>query len=190
MRNLRLILILVASLAPLATASAASAELPQTGQTTCFDVVGTVVACAGTGHDGATQAGVAWPNPRFSVGVGATADCVTDRLTGLMWARAPGSIPVTWADALTGANDLTLCGFSDWRLPNVNELESLVNSEIRPGVFLNTQGFSGIQADLYWSSSSHVGSTADAWVVSMHDGNVSANNKSDSFYAWSVRAGK
>lgn len=38
------------------------------------------------GAAGATK-GVAWPSPRFVAGSGATADCITDKLTGLMWPK-------------------------------------------------------------------------------------------------------
>lgn len=41
-------------------------QLPRTGQTSCYDTAGAVISCAGTGKDGNLQAGVAWPNPRFS----------------------------------------------------------------------------------------------------------------------------
>jgi len=177
-----------------ATAQAAPADLPETGQTTCYDPTGNTantVPCAGTGQDGDLKAGVAWPNPRFSAGTGATAACVTDNLTGLMWVRAPSVTPATWTAALSSANGLTLCGFSDWRLPNVNELESLVNGEVvEPATFLNTQNFSGVQVDSYWSSSSSAGSAANAWFVSMDDGGVGANLKSGSGWVWPVRAGQ
>src|SRR4030065_25911 len=46
-------------------ALAGTVELPQTGQTKCYDTAGTEIACAGTGQDGEIQAGVAWPDPRF-----------------------------------------------------------------------------------------------------------------------------
>jgi hypothetical protein len=191
MRNFHLFLVLAASLLPFATAQAAPANLPETGQTTCTNATGVVIACAGTGQDGERKAGVAWPNPRFTAGTGATAGCVTDNLTGLMWMGAPNFVTDTWTDALTTANTLTLCGFSDWRLPNVNELESLVNSEVaNPSVFLNAQGFSNVQAYYYWSSSSYAGSPALALAVFMVSGAVDAVSKSDSYYAWPVRAGQ
>ena len=192
MRNIHLMLILVVSL-PFATVQAAPADQPETGQTTCTDTAGTVIACAGTGQDGDLKAGVAWPSPRFTVGTGATLDCVTDTLTGLMWVKAPSAVAATWANALTAANDLTLCGFTDWRLPNVNELESLVNSEVdNQAIFLNApaQGFGNVQAVRYWSSSSYAGNAADAWVVSMSDGLVLADGKASSGFVWPVRAGQ
>ena len=193
MRNLNLILVLALSLVPFATVQAAPADLPETGQTTCTNATGAVIACAGTGQDGELRAGVAWPNPRFVVGTGATADCVTDNLTGLMWMREPNLTfaVTTWVGALTNANDTVLCGFNDWRLPNINELESLVNSEsANTTIFLNTQGFIGVQVGYYWSSSSLAASAGSAWTVYMGDGSATPDVKSRSYYVWPVRAGR
>ena len=198
MRNLHLIFVLVVSLLPFATAQAAPADLPETGQTTCYDAAGAVIpscreleSLTSTGQDGDFKAGVAWPSRRFTVGTGARAACVTDNLTGLMWVRSPSSVNDTWVNALTAADNLTLCGFSDWRLPNLNELESLVNSEAaNQATFLNDQGFTGVQADYYWSSSSYAGNTADAWFVDMFGSNVRAISKTHSYHVWPVRAGQ
>lgn len=190
MRSLHLILLLAACLLPLAAAQAAPADVPETGQTLCFDAAGAGIACTGTGQDGDLKAGVTWPNPRFVAGSGATVGCVTDKLTSLMWVQAPSTTGVIWTTALTDANGLTLCGFSDWRLPNVNELESLVNSEAASqATFLNNQGFTGVQAGLYWTSTSLVGSSFNAWYVGMDDGSANAIAKSNPFFVWPVRAG-
>lgn len=175
-------------------ATAGTVQLPQTGQTTCYDSLGGVIDCPGTGQDGDLRAGVTWPNPRFTV----SGDCVTDSLTGLMWARngnlAGGTR--TWQGALDYAAALDsgggLCGYSDWRLPNVNELESLVNAEqANSAIWLNDQGFTNVQANWYWSSSSNASYTTLAWTVYMRYGYVDSLNKSDySYYVWPVRAGQ
>jgi len=195
MRNLHLILALATSLAPLENVLAAPADLPETGQTTCHDAAGTVIVCTGTGQDGEIKAGVAWPSPRFVVGTGATAACVTDNLTGLMWVRAPSAVQETWANALTIANNLTLCGFSDWRLPNRKELRSLINhSRANNAAELNTLGFSNVQQLYYWSSSSYpgsyVGSNGFAWYIEMGTGGVDVHYKTNTYSVWPVRAGQ
>lgn len=192
MRKLHLMLVLAASLAPCANVQAAPADVPETGQTLCFDAAGAGIPCTSTGQDGDLKAGVTWPNPRFVAGTGAAVGCVTDKLTGLMWMRAPSTTGVIWTTALADANGLTLCGFSDWRLPNINELESLVNTEAASqATFLNApaQGFTGVQAALYWTSTSLVGSSFNAWYVSMDDGSANADNKNNTFFVWPVRAG-
>ena len=56
------------------------APVQKTGQTTSY----------ATDNDGTLKKGVAWPNPRFTIGTGTvfnTTNCVTDNLTRLMWAR-------------------------------------------------------------------------------------------------------
>ena len=96
--------------------AAGTVSLARTGQTVSY----------AAGDDGAQQMGVAWPAPRFAV----SGDCVTDNLTGLIWAKNANlnGGPQTWDSAVDLAKGQTLCGRSDWRLPNVNELESLISA--------------------------------------------------------------
>jgi len=175
------------------TIFAGTIQLPQTGQTKCYNSTGAEIACAGTGQDGEIRVGVAWPNPRFTIGTGTESDCVTDNLTGLMWPRN-GNLPNgtrVWNAAIDFANDLTLCGYSDWRLPNVNELESLVNADV-PGTatWLTTQGFINMQSSFYWSSTNYAGGTNDVWIVDIGNGLVGATIRIATFvYAWPVRSG-
>jgi Protein of unknown function (DUF1566) len=193
MSNLRLILLLATGLLPFATARAAPADLPQTGQTACTDAAGATIACANTGQDGDRRAGVAWPNPRFTAD--GTGNCITDNLTGLMWVRNPDATTRTWQQALEFTTGLAQCGSSDWRLPNVNELESLVNiGTANQATFLNGQGFSGVQAANYWSSSIWAGfgsgSVPLAWVVTMAGGGLGPIPRSASGFVLPVRAGQ
>ena len=172
------------------TVIAGTVDLPKTGQTTCYDTAGAVIPCAGTGQDGDIQAGVDWPSPRFTVSTDGY--CVTDNLTGLMWVRSPDSVTRTWQQALDYANGLSLCGYTDWRLPNVNELESMVNTEEPDSAsWLNTQGFSNVQSHNYWSSTSYANYTGYAWIVYMWNGDVYAFYKSyNDYYVWPVRSGQ
>jgi len=106
---------------------------PKTGQSLCYDVTGTATVCANTGQDGETQTGVTWPEPRFNVD--GTGSCIIDRLTGLMWTRNANQLANsavtpsdtgqrTWQQSLDYANNLQLCGYTDWRLPNRREVPS------------------------------------------------------------------
>ncbi|MHC4472237.1 MAG: Lcl C-terminal domain-containing protein, partial [Planctomycetota bacterium] len=52
---------------------------------------------------------------------------VTDRATGLTWMKADSGKPMTWRKALAYAEGLTFAGKDDWRLPNVRELQSIVD---------------------------------------------------------------
>jgi len=152
-------------------------SLPQTGQTICYDSNGTVISCAGTGQDGEFQAGVAWPNPRFTDNQDQT---VNDNLTGLMWTKdgnAPGpeacgpGAAKTWQEALDYVkclNTNNYLGYNDWRLPNVVELASLVqNEEPNLADWLNSQGFTNVQPVNYWTSTTAEanGANTDAFFV-------------------------
>lgn len=180
-------------------AHAGSVQLPQTGQSRCYDSAGTEIACTSTGQDGDIRAGVAWPNPRFTNNGDGT---VTDRLTGLVWTKDAGTPTAgvcsggykTWQGALdyvTCLNSMNYLGYTDWRLPNVNELESLINAdEPNSAVWLNTQGFTNVQSYYYWSSSTYAFSTYYAWIVNMWNGYVDFNFKTHSSYVWPVRSGQ
>ncbi len=172
------------------------AQLWETGQTTCYDSGGNGIACAGTGQDGEIQAGVSWPSPRFTVGAGTESDCVTDNLTGLMWtkdANLPGTF-MTWQLAMDYANNLSLCGYTDWRLPNLKELHSLTDfSQNAPALPLG-HPFLNVQSSYYWSSTSYANFPSSAWVVGMWDGSMYADNKNGGFFivdnVWPVRSGQ
>jgi len=137
---------------------------------------------------------VAWPVPRFTDHGNGT---VTDNMTGLMWVKAPhslssNSVAQTWNNAIDFCNGLTFAGHSDWRLPNVRELQSLIRYGARVGGLALPSGhpFTGVQSDYYWSSSTHADFTDDAWVVYLNYGNVGDGNKASTIYVWPVRAGQ
>src|SRR5213083_2131872 len=103
--------------------------LPATGQTTCWDSSGNVIPCAGTGEDGERRGGA--PLAYADHGDGTVADLNT----GLVWEKLSDDGTVhdkdnvyTWANAFTGhvatLNAMSFAGHSNWRLPNVRELQS------------------------------------------------------------------
>ena len=135
------------------------------------------------------QFGVDWnTNTRFDV-VSAGSN-VYDTLTGLMWTQnANMDGQKSRANAITYCNGLVWGGYSDWRLPNINELNSLVDlSEFNP-VLPNGHPFSDVQADIYWSSSSVASDTSQAWYVDMEVGTAIYSAKSSIEYVWAVRSG-
>jgi hypothetical protein len=174
------------------------AGVEKTGQTGCWNTAGGSIDCAGTGQDGDLQKGVAWPNPRFTDNEDNT---VTDNLTGLMWAQdANATGTETWSNALTYCNDLDLGGHTDWRLPNVKELLSLIDWAFAGPALSNDAGtdkwgtglssFSGVQSDYYWSSTTCAHGTGNAWSVGLGRGYVGYPNKTNSYYVWPVRGGQ
>lgn len=57
---------------------------------------------------------------------------VTDHATGLMWQQTDSTHGMNWPGALQYAQNLTLGGYSDWRLPNAKELHSIVDYSRSP----------------------------------------------------------
>ncbi len=161
---------------------AGEVDLPKTGQTTCYDENGNVIDCANTGQDGDIQSGVDWPEPRFVDNGDGT---VTDHLTGLVWLKNAGCVGgMPWENAVAFCNNLAsgTCGLTDgsaagdWRLPNVVELESLINAESsNSATWLNGQGFANVQSSWYWSATTSAYSTYNAWIVGMGYGYVDYN---------------
>jgi Protein of unknown function (DUF1566) len=156
------------------TAPITEARVLKTGQTRCWSANGALIHCVGTGQDGEFQAGVVWPTPRFTDNEDGT---VTDNLTGLIWlkdANRFGELP--WPHALTVCNTLASGGYGltdgseagDWRLPNINELQSLVDLDITTGPALPPgHPFTNLQVANYWSSTSVAAFPALCWYVAM-----------------------
>lgn len=57
---------------------------------------------------------------------------ITDNSTGLMWLQSDDGVTRDWENALTYAESSTYAGHSDWRLPNVKELQGIVDYNYSP----------------------------------------------------------
>lgn len=179
-------------------------NIPKTGQTTCYNVSGSLIDCTGTDQDGDLQTGIVWPSPRFNDNGNLT---ITDNLTGLIWpqdSNAPGPVACnpgvtkTWQgslDYIVCLNTNNYLNHNDWRLPNVNELASLVHAgQPITADWLNTQGFSNVEHTWYWSSTTFAGDTGYAAGViftgNLYGGPISATGvKTSSYKVWPVRGG-
>ena len=102
---------------------------------------------------------------------------VTDTKTGLMWQKVEAGIK-TWEAALSYTKALKLAGHSDWRLPNRNELESIVDYRSE---------FPDAMSSQYWSSTSNETNSDYAWTVAFLDGGIYSNNKDSSLNVRAVR---
>ncbi len=144
---------------------------------------------------------------RLSINTGA----LLDTSTGLMWKRCSEggqawdavnevcvgvATPYTWKEALkraqdvnNGVNGADNLQKSGWRLPNRNELASLVEHQCSSPA-INAALFPSTVATSYWSSSPNAANAQQAWSVDFSDGRVSGVAKTGSAYVRMVRGGK
>lgn len=120
---------------------------------------------------------------------------VTDIRTELTWKKCSegqswngticsGSVSShNWADALNRGLSTSYAGFSDWRLPSINELESLIeNCASYPTI--NIDVFPNTPATMFWSGSPYVGGSDLAWYLGFYYGH---SNYSYRHFELSVR---
>lgn len=124
---------------------------------------------------------------------------VEDARTGLVWAQCPQGLSaaacgsgsraaVDWASALQIARSSSHAGFDDWRLPNVSELRSLIETGCAAPA-INTTRFPANGGGRFWSSTTYRGNLSNAWNVDFADGNLEVNVKSNLFALRLVRGG-
>ncbi|MCK5524749.1 MAG: DUF1566 domain-containing protein, partial [Thiomargarita sp.] len=131
------------------------------------------------------------------------ANCIQSDYSSFDTDGTNGDGKVTWEHALDfviGINDGTYsnCGASqtDWRLPNVKEFQSLINFGYASPALSNAAGtaiwtdgdaFSGVQTSYYWSSTTYASNSIYAWYVSLGNGHVNNDYKTNTYYIWPVR---
>ncbi len=116
-------------------------------------------------------------------------DIVTDTLTGLQWTRANvAGGPMNWAAAKKAAEAVTLGGHSDWRLPTIRQLLSIVDYErSNPAI---DPAFECDSA-WYWSSTPYkVSPGGYAWIVYFGNGDSGWYGRTDGYRVRAVRAGQ
>ena len=89
---------------------------------------------------------------------------VLDVLTGLYWTKFAAPDSITWEDALNYAENLNTGLHSDWRLPNIKELQS-INDESLINPSVSTSAFPAIGINKYWSSTTLPNQTVQAWYL-------------------------
>lgn len=160
----------------------AAGGLNDTGLSQCLDSAGALVACTATdlpGQDGQNgRDAQALTNTDADGRLGfayatVAGGCIKDSVTGLTWDPASPST-ATQADAaarVATANTAALCGFSDWRLPNVDELLSLVDAGASTTARIDAR-FATSPAVGFWSTTLYAADTRAAWIVDFGSGAV------------------
>jgi hypothetical protein len=105
---------------------------------------------------------------------------VTDQKTGLIWMKTTPSTLLNWESSLNYCEGLNLANHSDWRLPNIKELYSIV--DMSQSDIIDTTAFPGT-GSYYWSSTTDVNNTSYAWGLNFTSGTVYSGNGSKSIYS-------
>jgi len=95
----------------------------------------------------------------------------------------------TWEFSITYCEGLSLGSYSDWRLPNIKELESITDDTTYNPV-INTTYFPNTNSEYYWSSTTYASDSSSAWSVGFYNGYVGINFKSSNYYVRCVRGGQ
>jgi len=186
----------------------APAPVAQTGQTVSYSAH----------DDGDDRAGVVQPKPRFTDNADGT---ISDNLTGLIWlknANCAGAPAASQQNAILAVTSLNTTGTmnnfdcgdrsnasshqTDWRLPNIKELESLINYGYSNPAFSGASGlakgtaqdpFTNFQIlNGYWSSTTYAGDPTVAWGINYSNPNTIVNNGAKTFsgFVLAVRGAK
>jgi hypothetical protein len=111
---------------------------------------------------------------------------ITDNLTNLIWQKYPNINIQNWEQALLYSENLVLANATDWRLPNIKELQSLNDENvIQPSV--TAPYFQNIGVKKYWSSTSLPNQITKAWYWNTAFGITTYDEKINSNYVICVR---
>jgi len=115
-------------------------------------------------------------------------ETVTDSTNNLMWqdnVAVTSGITYTWADAIAYCENLDLAGFTDWRLPSINELRSIVDyGAYNPTMY---SIFKNVAAKSHWTSTTYNNNTSYAIFMDLRFGYTSGSPKTTSFTVRCVR---
>lgn len=190
-------IVLYSTVAPTA---AYPAMVPQTAQQVSYFAY----------DDGALMTGVVRPNPVYTIMENAA--CVRDNMTGLIWARNSNIISNTawdvdgkvksWSDGLLAVSNLNATAYggrTDWRMPNINEMCSLINFRFTSSPFVTdatgtnqwtvARGpWTVIRTDnpggRYWTSTSYLPSSTLAWYVEITGGRSFSAKTTATLFVW------
>ena len=173
-------------------------KLPDSGQTSCYDASGNVIACPGTGQDGEF---IVTPMSYTPNDIDGT---ITDNVTGLLWQKCTlglsGSTCATGTatlyDQYSSSSACTALG-SGWRVPTIYELRTIVDYGLMTEISYNNYipaikatYFPATQANIYWSSTAYAPAPNEAWYVNFTDGATLHNDKGTLYYVRCVKGQK
>ena len=111
---------------------------------------------------------------------------VMDQNTKLFWQQKDDAKKRNWQEAKNYCSNLNLAGKNDWRLPEIQDLQTIVDlSKTRPA--LDSAVFLQAKSQFYWSSTSNANNSSDAWYIGFQKGFVHSREKSNSYFVRCVR---
>jgi hypothetical protein len=161
--------------------------LLETDQTECYNESGHLVPCAGSGQDAGSNRSRNDQTARFD----ACNDVVVDRATGLVWSQnaSPATYPMSWAEAfeyIDGLNRAEYQGIDNWRLPCRRELFSLISHQKINPAMPEDHPFTDVFSGYYWTSSTCLRLTDQAWYIHLGGGRIYRGMKHGSYMVWPV----
>jgi hypothetical protein len=111
---------------------------------------------------------------------------VTDKRHNLMWQDDSSSSTYTYSEAQSYCSNLTLGGYSDWRLPEIEELYSITDQKRETAPFVNS-AFQNVVSNWHWSNTTVKWSSSKSWVLSFYDGGDGNHNRSIDCFVRCVR---
>ncbi|UJB64669.1 DUF1566 domain-containing protein [Acidovorax sp. YS12] len=115
--------------------------------------------------------------------------CTHDNVTGLTWEAQAGSAMNTYTWDVAAANTAALCGQTDWRLPTLQELETLVDMG-QGGSRIDPSYFPGTPAAAYWTATPFAGDITKAWALDFATGAPRPAPRADALRVRLVRGGQ
>jgi hypothetical protein len=169
-------------------AAAIAAPVPDTGQAKCYDLENEI-PCPEPGEQFYGQDANYDITPRSYADLGN--GIVRDNVTGLEWQQATAPGTYTWQQAFDYSQYLSFASHTDWRLPTIKELSTLLDkSMLGLGPTIDQTAFPGTMELYYWSSTSAGGESPDSsWGVDFMSSYIGTASKTDSKYVRAVRSG-
>ena len=184
--------------------SAKSFIIPDTGVTSCFDDQGNQIVCPEVGQPFYGQDAHYGPGTLLLTDNGD--GTVSDENTGLMWevkgvsdgSADPGNPndpdnTYSWnelSDFIILLNASNHKGYSDWRIPTVKELETILDLSVaEPGPAMQSTLFPNCQSGSYWTSVPDVVNPAMVWSIDFSTSYDNITATSEKLYVRAVRGG-
>jgi hypothetical protein len=109
-------------------------------------------------------------------------EIVKDLTHNLMWVDGGETVKKSWSEAISYCKNLNYGGYSDWRLPTIEELYSITDQRKSSAPFVNSE-FNNIKSgfsDWYWSSTEYNGNKSYSWKLNFYNGYDNYYNRSNS----------